>query len=81
LLVKQKLSTRTFSLVKAARKHVDEIDPRSSGLYYSPKGKKTSKDLVCLATFDVNQVNLYVVLSDVDAFLYNSSSSYKNFSF
>ncbi|XP_043240554.1 amyloid beta A4 precursor protein-binding family B member 1-interacting protein-like isoform X4 [Amphibalanus amphitrite] len=30
---------------------------RGSGIYYSPKGKvKTSKDLVCLAKFDVNQV-------------------------
>ena len=29
---------------------------RSSGLYYAPKGKKTSKDLVCLSKFDVNQV-------------------------
>ena len=29
---------------------------RTSGLYYAPKGKKTSKDLVCLARFDVNQV-------------------------
>lgn len=32
---------------------------RASGIYYSPKGKSSSrcsKDLVCLATFDVNQV-------------------------
>jgi len=30
---------------------------RSSGLYYAPsKGRKTSKDLVCLARLDVNQV-------------------------
>lgn len=32
---------------------------RASGIYYSPKGKSTSKcskELVCLATFDVNQV-------------------------
>lgn len=33
---------------------------RASGLYYLPKDKvKTSyKDLVCLATFDVNQVSI-----------------------
>ena len=32
---------------------------RGSGIYYSPKGKvKNSKDLVCLAKFDVNQVSL-----------------------
>ena len=29
---------------------------RTSGLYYAPKGKKSSKDLVCLTTLDVNQV-------------------------
>eukprot|EP00094_Tigriopus_californicus_P010786 TCALIF_10403-PA protein Name:"Similar to RAPH1 Ras-associated and pleckstrin homology domains-containing protein 1 (Homo sapiens)" AED:0.03 eAED:0.03 QI:98/0.75/0.6/1/0.5/0.8/5/1214/769 len=29
---------------------------RTSGLYYAPKGKKTSKDLVCLARLDMNQV-------------------------
>ena len=31
---------------------------RTSGLYYAPKGKKTSKDLVCLARFDVNRCTL-----------------------
>jgi amyloid beta A4 precursor protein-binding family B protein 1-interacting protein len=32
---------------------------RASGLYYWPKEKaKSSRDLVCLATFDVNQVLL-----------------------
>jgi amyloid beta A4 precursor protein-binding family B protein 1-interacting protein len=32
---------------------------RASGLYYWPKEKaKSSRDLVCLATFDVNQVQL-----------------------
>ena len=32
---------------------------RASGLYYWPKEKaKSSRDLVCLATFDVNQVIL-----------------------
>ena len=31
---------------------------RGSGIYYSPKGKvKNSKDLICLAKFDVNQVS------------------------
>ncbi|XP_037075407.1 LOW QUALITY PROTEIN: amyloid beta A4 precursor protein-binding family B member 1-interacting protein-like [Pollicipes pollicipes] len=31
---------------------------RGSGIYYSPKGKvKSSKDLVCLAKFDINQVS------------------------
>eukprot|EP00095_Tigriopus_kingsejongensis_P009317 maker-scaffold320_size207635-snap-gene-1.17 protein:Tk09317 transcript:maker-scaffold320_size207635-snap-gene-1.17-mRNA-1 annotation:"amyloid beta protein-binding member 1interacting" len=29
---------------------------RTSGLYYAPKGKKSSKDLVCLARLDMNQV-------------------------
>ena len=28
---------------------------KSSGLYFVPKGKKSSQDLVCFATFDVNQ--------------------------
>eukprot|EP00090_Calanus_glacialis_P011136 TRINITY_DN195_c0_g1_i1.p1 TRINITY_DN195_c0_g1~~TRINITY_DN195_c0_g1_i1.p1 ORF type:complete len:1319 (-),score=197.56 TRINITY_DN195_c0_g1_i1:182-3745(-) len=28
---------------------------KSSGLYYIPKGKKSSPNLVCFATFDVNQ--------------------------
>ncbi len=36
---------------------------RTSGLYYAPKGKKTSKDLVCLARFDVNQVRNKLMLS------------------
>lgn len=37
---------------------------RASGLYYLPKDKvKTSyKDLICLATFDVNQVRIYLVV-------------------
>lgn len=32
---------------------------RASGLYYCPKGKssRSSKDLVCLTTLEVNQVN------------------------
>jgi hypothetical protein len=31
---------------------------RASGLYYAPKEKaKSPRDLVCLATFDVNEVN------------------------
>ena len=30
LVVKQKLSTTAFAGVKAARKHVDEIDPKSA---------------------------------------------------
>ena len=35
---------------------------RASGLYYWPKEKaKSSRDLVCLATFDVNQVHLLSV--------------------
>ena len=29
---------------------------KSSGLYYLPKGKKSSKEPACLVTFDVNQV-------------------------
>ena len=29
---------------------------RTSGIYYAPRGRKASKDLVCLARFDVNQV-------------------------
>lgn len=40
---------------------------RASGLYYLPKDKvKTSyKDLICLATFDVNQVRVsYMTSSD-----------------
>lgn len=34
---------------------------RASGLYYYPKekAKVSSRDLVCLATFDVNQVSSY----------------------
>jgi amyloid beta A4 precursor protein-binding family B protein 1-interacting protein len=35
---------------------------RASGLYYWPKEKaKSSRDLVCLATFDVNQVLLLFI--------------------
>ena len=36
---------------------------RSSGLYYAPKGKKMSRDLICLTTFDVNQVIIISIIT------------------